>query len=105
MGLIRQVILLCALLAASAKLSSSQDSGSGHQCYIGLAGQTPAPGTCTVATTQCAKLEKDGEAAYAKIEAARQLEIKVIMIERPVIADRLTFYNPEEVVHWISVSG
>ena len=46
-----------------------------------------------------------GKAAYAKIEAARQLEIKVIMIERPVIADRLTFYNPEEVVHWISVSG
>ena len=46
-----------------------------------------------------------GKAAYAKIEAARQLEIKVIMIERPVISDRLTFYNPEEVVHWISVSG
>lgn len=74
MGLIRQVILLCALLAASAKLSSSQDSGSGHQCYIGLAGQTPAPGTCTVATTQCAKLEKDGEAAYACGKAEVQPE-------------------------------
>ena len=46
-----------------------------------------------------------GNAAYAKIEAARQLDIKVIMIERPFIADRLTFYNPEEVVQWISVSG
>ncbi len=46
-----------------------------------------------------------GNAAYAKIEAARQLKIKVIMIERPVISDRLTFYNPEEVVQWISLSG
>ncbi len=46
-----------------------------------------------------------GKAAYAKIEAARQLEIEVIMIERPVIVDRLTFYNSEEVIHWISVSG
>ena len=46
-----------------------------------------------------------GYAAYAKIEAARQLDIKVIMIERPVISDRLTFYKPEEVFQWISVSG
>ena len=46
-----------------------------------------------------------GNAAYAKIEAARQLKIKVIMIERPVISYRLTFYNPEEVVQWISLSG
>ena len=46
-----------------------------------------------------------GNAAYAKIDAARQLDIKVIMIERPFIVDRLTFYTPEEVVQWISVSG
>ena len=46
-----------------------------------------------------------GNATYAKIEAARQLKIKVIMIERPVISDRLTFYNPEEVLQWISLSG
>ena len=44
-----------------------------------------------------------GNATYAKIEAARQLGIQIIMIERPVIPDGLIFYSPEEVIQWLSL--
>jgi precorrin-6A/cobalt-precorrin-6A reductase len=43
-----------------------------------------------------------GSAAYAKIEAARKLGIKVHMVRRPVIASRSTVASVEDVMTWIT---
>ena len=46
-----------------------------------------------------------GNATYSKVEAARQLGIEIIMIDRPKIPERRTFFSPEAVVHWLSFPG
>lgn len=43
-----------------------------------------------------------GTGGVAKIEAARQLGLPVIMIERPALPDRREAYDIDEVVHWIT---
>ncbi len=40
-------------------------------------------------------------ATFAKIEAARQLGLPIIMIERPQQAGMTAFYDPAEVIAWI----
>lgn len=42
------------------------------------------------------------EGARAKLDAARDLGLPVIMINRPVIAQRLAFSRPVEVLRWLS---
>lgn len=42
-----------------------------------------------------------GSGSRAKIEAARDLNIPVIMIERPSVSPRSIFNNPDEVLKWI----
>lgn len=43
-----------------------------------------------------------GTGGVAKIEAARQLGLPVVMIERPALPDRREAYELDEVVHWIT---
>lgn len=42
-----------------------------------------------------------GDAAYAKIEAARRLGIKVHLIRRPIIAERETVRSVDDAMDWI----
>ncbi|MDA9815799.1 cobalt-precorrin-6A reductase [Alphaproteobacteria bacterium] len=42
-----------------------------------------------------------GSGSYAKIEAARQLGIHVLMIKRPVIRNRQELYNLGHVIDWL----
>ncbi|MEP1353675.1 MAG: cobalt-precorrin-6A reductase [Tateyamaria sp.] len=42
-----------------------------------------------------------GTGAYAKIEAARELGLPVIMIDRPAIPDRAEAYSVDEVMAWL----
>ncbi len=46
-----------------------------------------------------------GTGAYAKIEAARQLGLPVIMIDRPVLPERLEAHSVNEVMGWIHHAG
>ena len=46
-----------------------------------------------------------GKGAYAKIEAARALDIEVMMIDRPVISPRTELSSLPEVHHWLSAKG
>jgi len=46
-----------------------------------------------------------GTGAYAKIEAARALNLPVIMIDRPVIPARTEAYSVAEVMDWIDHAG
>ena len=46
-----------------------------------------------------------GKGAYAKIAAARDLGLKVIMIRRPQIAGRTEVSSCEAVFHWLSENG
>lgn len=43
-----------------------------------------------------------GDAAYAKIEAARRLQLPVYMVERPAIADRHAVATVDEALAWIA---
>lgn len=43
-----------------------------------------------------------GDAAAAKLTAARQLELPVIMVERPPVPARREAYSVTEVVHWLT---
>lgn len=43
-----------------------------------------------------------GTGAYAKIEAARALQLPVIMIDRPAIPNRTEAYRVEDVMAWLS---
>lgn len=43
-----------------------------------------------------------GTGAYAKITAARALNLPVIMIERPTMPDRIEFGRPDEILAWIT---
>ncbi len=43
-----------------------------------------------------------GDAAYAKIEAARQLQLPVHMVERPTIAQRLAVRTSDDALAWIA---
>lgn len=45
-----------------------------------------------------------GQGAYAKILAARELGIDVVMINRPVLPQRLELYHPEAVLDWLNQS-
>ena len=42
-----------------------------------------------------------GHASYAKIAAARSLQLPVIMIDRPALPDRIELGTPDEVIHWL----
>ncbi|MCI4592076.1 cobalt-precorrin-6A reductase [Sphingobium sp. BYY-5] len=42
-----------------------------------------------------------GDGAAAKLAAARQLDLPVLMIDRPALPDRTEFYRPEDVLDWI----
>ncbi len=42
-----------------------------------------------------------GTGAYAKIEAARQLGLPVIMIDRPDLPDRVEVNDPQKVLDWV----
>ncbi|WP_406736521.1 cobalt-precorrin-6A reductase [Thioclava sp. GXIMD4215] len=46
-----------------------------------------------------------GRGAEAKIEAARQLQIPVIMIERPTLAGRRIFHHADDVLGWLESTG
>ena len=43
-----------------------------------------------------------GAGASAKLEAARALGIKILMVERPALPARLTVQSPEEVLAWLA---
>jgi precorrin-6A/cobalt-precorrin-6A reductase len=43
-----------------------------------------------------------GSATYAKIEAARSLEIEVVMIDRPIVSGRQEIGTVEEVPKWLA---
>lgn len=76
--------------------------------YIGLAGRGPF----TVEGDTALMLEHrishlvaknaGGDAARAKLEAARALGIPVIMIERPAVPERLRFETPDAVMGWLA---
>lgn len=52
---------------------------------------------------QCLVSKNAGGAdAYAKIEAARQLQIPVIMVERPVLPIRTQCETPEQAMQWLA---
>lgn len=42
-----------------------------------------------------------GTGAVAKLTAARQLKLQVLMIDRPSLPERTTFYRAEDVLAWI----
>ncbi|RXR30809.1 cobalt-precorrin-6A reductase [Sphingobium fluviale] len=42
-----------------------------------------------------------GTGAQAKLLAARQLGLPVLMIDRPAVPERTEFYNPEDVIDWL----
>ena len=46
-----------------------------------------------------------GKGAYAKIEAARNLGLPVIMIDRPVLPERAETDQPELVLNWLAQSS
>lgn len=46
-----------------------------------------------------------GTGAFAKIKAARQLQLPVIMIDRPKIAHQQKTHSPKEVLQWVSQAG
>ena len=43
-----------------------------------------------------------GRGAEAKLIAARQLGLPVIMIDRPALPERTEFHDPEAVLHWLA---
>ena len=43
-----------------------------------------------------------GTGAYAKIEAARDLGIEVVMIDRPELPERAEVHSPEDVLDWLA---
>lgn len=46
-----------------------------------------------------------GTGAYAKIAAARALNVPVIMIDRPAVPDRHALFTPKAVLDWLDHSG
>lgn len=42
-----------------------------------------------------------GTGAYAKIEAARALKLPVVMIDRPILPDRVVFTQARDVLGWV----
>lgn len=43
-----------------------------------------------------------GTGAAAKLDAARALALRVLMIDRPALPDRREFHRPEDVLDWIA---
>lgn len=43
-----------------------------------------------------------GAGAYAKIEAARRLDIEVLMIDRPALPPRQEFHAPDAILDWLT---
>ncbi|MFN3798870.1 MAG: precorrin-6A/cobalt-precorrin-6A reductase, partial [Sphingobium yanoikuyae] len=43
-----------------------------------------------------------GTGAAAKLDAARALGLRVLMIDRPALPDRWEFHRPEDVLDWIA---
>lgn len=76
--------------------------------YIGLAGRGPFTVDGDTAlmrehhVTHLVAKNAGGDAARAKLEAARALGIPVIMIERPPVPDRLRLETPEAVMRWLA---
>lgn len=46
-----------------------------------------------------------GSDTYAKIEAARQLGLPVIMVRRPALPPRMQCESPQEAMHWLNAQG
>lgn len=75
--------------------------------YIGLAGRGPFTvegDTALMRThgiTYLVAKNAGGEAARAKLDAARALGIPVLMIERPGMAQRRCFETPQAVMRWL----
>lgn len=76
--------------------------------YIGLAGRGPFTVEGDTALMQTHRIthliakNAGGEAARAKLDAARTLHIPVIMIERPPVPQRQSFERAEDVMGWLS---
>lgn len=76
--------------------------------YIGLAGRGPFTVEADTKLmrehriTHLVAKNAGGTAASAKLEAARSLQIPVIMIERPPVPERLRFETPEAVMGWLA---
>lgn len=51
--------------------------------------------------TKVVSKNSGGTGAYAKIEAARALQIPVLMIDRPTMPPRTELHDPVDVLHWL----
>lgn len=76
--------------------------------YIGIAGRGPFTVEGDTALmrahgiTHMVAKNAGGEAARAKLDAARALGVRVIMIERPAVPQRLTLETPQAVMNWLA---
>ncbi len=76
--------------------------------HIGLAGRGPFSVAADLALmrghgiTHLVAKNAGGDAAAAKLEAARRLRIRVIMIERPAVPARERRQSPEAVMDWLA---
>jgi len=76
--------------------------------YVGLAGRGPFTVEGDTAVMRAHRIthlvakNAGGDAARAKLEAARALSIPVIMIERPAVPERLRLETPEAVMDWLA---